>query len=216
MFLLAWRFTVGGIIWLLLFPAARRGWTVGGLMRSPPASACSLSLGLILQHIGLNSTSEAVGASLSTSLTILFVPLLLTFAIRKPPRPLLWLGVALATLGIWLMTGATPEAGLQTGEFLGLACAFAFSAYILAVNAAAPHDTPWRMSAGQFILVGIICFATCVPFPAARNLRPHAMANILSHAEVWKNVILMAAFPTIAAFGLLTHFQPRLDPHGPR
>ncbi|HWE04516.1 MAG TPA: DMT family transporter, partial [Tepidisphaeraceae bacterium] len=209
-FLLAWRFTAGGIIWLLLFPAARRGWTRRGAARSAGVGAL-LALGLILQHIGLDSTSEAVSAFL-TSLTILFVPLLLTFAMKKPPRPLLWMGVALATAGIWLMTGATPS-GFGKGEFLGLACALAFSVYILAVNAAAAHDTPWRMTAGQFIVVGLICFLICGLIPGgAKNIRPAMMEHILSRWDVWVNVILLAVFPTIAAFGLLTHFQPRLDP----
>ena len=209
-FLLAWRFTVGGIVWLLLFPAARRGWTLPGIMRSIGVGIL-LALGLILQHIGLDLTSEAVSAFL-TSLTILFVPLLLTFAMRKPPRPLLWVGVALATLGIWLMTGATPS-GFGKGELLGLACAVAFSAYILSVNAAAVHDTPWRMTAGQFVMVGMICFVFCAFVPGgARNFRPGATAHILAQRDVWLNVLLLAAFPTIAAFGLLTRFQPRIDP----
>ncbi len=170
-----------------------------------------LSLALILQHVGLDTTSEAVSAFL-TSLTILFVPLLMTFALAKPPRAVLWLGVILATFGIWLMTGASPT-GFGRGELLGLGCAFGFSLYILAVNAAVARDLPWRVTAGQFLTVAVVCFIYCAfTHNGPRNLTPAAMIRILMPWKVWANLLLLSAFPTIAAFGLLTHFQPRLDP----
>ena len=149
-FLLGCRFTLSGVVWMLLFPAARKGWTWAGVLRSASVGAL-LSVGVIVQHVGLDYTSEAVSAFL-TSLTILFVPLLMTFMLRKPPRAALWLGVVVATAGIWLI-GATPS-GFGLGEFLGLCCASVFSLYILAVNAASAHETPWRMTGGQFITAG--------------------------------------------------------------
>jgi drug/metabolite transporter (DMT)-like permease len=209
-FVLAWRFTLGGFVWLLLFPAARKGWTWRSVARSVLIGGL-LGFGIIVQHLGLDLTTEAVSAFL-TSLTILFVPILMTMVMRKPPRPMLWLGVVVATLGVWLMTGATPT-GFGKGELLGLACSVAFSVYILAVNAIVPHEVPWRITGGQFIVTGAMCFAVCALTPhGTANLHPMAMARILATPAVWQNVVLLAIFPTIAAFGLLTHFQPRLDP----
>lgn len=209
-FVLAWRFTLGGVVWLAIFPAARTGWTWRGLGRCAVVGVL-LAAGLIVQHLGLDLTPEAVSAFL-TSLTILFVPILMTLVLRKPPRALLWLGVGLATIGVWRMTGATPT-GFGKGEALGLACAFTFSLYILSVNAAALHESPWRITAAQFISVGIICFLICAIVPGgAGRLRPSSMIHILAPPGVWMNVLLLSAFPTLSAFGLLTHFQPRLDP----
>ena len=68
--------------------------------------------------LGLDRTSEAVSAFL-TSLTVVFVPLLMVVIVRRPPRAALWLPVGLAALGIWLMTGAAPT-GFGVGEVLGL------------------------------------------------------------------------------------------------
>src|SRR5665213_2554520 len=48
-FLLAWRFTIGGGVWFALFPAARRGWTWKGFLRSLGIGLL-LSVALILQH----------------------------------------------------------------------------------------------------------------------------------------------------------------------
>ncbi|HEY2586852.1 MAG TPA: DMT family transporter [Tepidisphaeraceae bacterium] len=209
-FLLAWRFLLAATIWFLVFPASRRGWTWRGFGWATLVGVL-LGAGLIVQHVGLDRTSEAVSAFL-TSLTILFVPLLMMFAFRKPPRPVLWIGVALATLGVWLMTGAQP-AGFGLGEILGLACAFLFSLYILAVNAASVHETPWRMVGAQFGITAIICFVSCAFLRGgATNLHPIQMAHILAVRTVCLNLALLTFFTTLVAFGLLTFFQPKIDP----
>src|SRR5439155_2318756 len=132
---------------------ARAGWTWRGV-RSIGSVGALVAVALVVQHLGLDRTSEAVSAFL-TSLTILFVPLILTLALRKPPAPVMWLGVVLATAGVWLMTGAAPG-GFGVGEVLGLACALAFTLYILAVNAVSKSEHAWRLTAGQFLVVGLI------------------------------------------------------------
>ena len=85
--LLAIRFTLAGALWMAIFPASRRGWTPGGAARAA-AAGFLLSLGLVTQHLGLDRASEAVIAFL-TSLTILFVPLLMTIFLRRPPSGIL-------------------------------------------------------------------------------------------------------------------------------
>jgi drug/metabolite transporter (DMT)-like permease len=209
-FILAWRFLIAGVALFLAVPAARRGWTGGGAARGAGVGM-ALAAGLIVQHLGLDRTSEAVSAFL-TSLTILFVPLLTLVLFRTSPSPLLWAGVAVATAGIWLMTGATP-AGFGSGELLGLACAACFAVYILAVNASARTETAWRLTAAQFVVTSAVCFAACliVPGGGPRALSPGAMWGVLSRDGVWLNVLLLSAFPTFGAFVLLNVCQPRLD-----
>ena len=206
-FLLGWRFGLGGAIWMLLFPGARQGWSLKSVARSMLLGTLCAA-GLIVQHLGLDLTDESVSAFL-TSLTILFVPLLVTIVERKPPRAVLWVGVVLATIGVWLMTGASPS-GFHLGEFLGLLCSFCFALYILAVNAILPTESSWRMTGGQFITVSAICFATCAT-TAGREMRPAIIGGLLSEPAVFVNLALLAIFTTVMAFGLLTHFQPRLD-----
>jgi drug/metabolite transporter (DMT)-like permease len=209
-FVLAWRFALAGLAVLVLVPRARRGWTWRGAGRVA-FTGLLLAAGLVLQHTGLDRTDEAVSAFL-TSLTILFVPIILTVALRKPPAPVMWLGVILATAGVWLMTGATAK-GFGLGEALGLACAFTFSLYVLAVNAVAKTEDGWRMSAGQFLVVGLACFVACAFVEGRQSLWPDAGAAVLrSSPAVWRNVLLLTLFPTIGAFSLLNHFQPKLDP----
>src|SRR5687767_6455199 len=92
-FILVWRFLLAGILVMVAVPAARSGWTWQGAVRICGVGLV-LAAGLVLQHVGLDRTSEAVSAFL-TSLTVLFVPLLLTLVLRRPPAPVMWLGVAL-------------------------------------------------------------------------------------------------------------------------
>lgn len=207
LFILAARFLAGSCIIFAVVPAARRGWSRRSVGRVGWVGFW-LTAGLALQHLGLDLTTEAVSAFL-TSLTILFVPLLLTLALWRPPAKILWLGVAMAAAGIWLMTGATP-AGFGLGELLGLCCAFAFSLYILAVNAASAKEDPWRLAAGQFLVVGLLCAIGCA-------LAPHGdstsrIVHVLAERAVWLNTLFLVVFSTLISFTLLNFFQPRIDP----
>jgi drug/metabolite transporter (DMT)-like permease len=194
----------------MLFPAARRGWTWPSLRRS-------VCLGLLLwagqtvQMLGLDRTSEAVNAFL-TSLTVVFVPLLMVLIVRRPPAAALWLPVGLAAMGIWLMTGATPT-GFGAGEVLGLACAVLFSAHMIALGEWGRDDSPWRMAAGQFLSVGLASAAACLLLTLSpATLAPQAQWGIIASAGIWRHVVLLIVISTMTAFGLMFYFQPKIDP----
>jgi drug/metabolite transporter (DMT)-like permease len=208
--LLSVRFLIAGAAWMLIFPAARRGWTWGSIARSA-AAGTFLAAGLITQHLGLDRASEAVTAFL-TSLTILFVPLLMTVILRRPPPPVLWIGVALAMVGVWLMTGASGE-GFGIGEALGLGCAVLFSIHLISVNLILGHDEPARMAPGQFFTVGLITALACLLVERGpETLMPARTLELMLSPDVRVDLVLMVVLVTIGAFGLQTHFQPRIDP----
>lgn len=203
------RFLIAGVLLLLVRPA-RTGWSSASVRRGL-ILGCLLALGMTVQHLGLGRTSEAVSAFL-TSLTILFVPLLMTLALRKPPAPIFWLAVALATLGIWMMTGATP-AGFGAGELLGLSCAVVFSVHLIAISILIPRDNAWRMATAQFLIVGVLLLSAS-PFVerGMDALRPDVLVRLLTHEDVAVNMILLMLFPTFLSFLLMNLYQPRLDP----
>lgn len=209
--LLAVRFIAAGVLWMVFFPSARRAWSMKSVSRALWIGLL-VGAGLIVQHIGLDQTSQAVSAFL-TSLTIVFVPLLQTVAMRHAPRANVWLAVVVATVGVWLMTsapGTTWSFGM--GEALGLACAFVFSVYVLVVNALVPRDDPYRMTGGQFLVAGML--ALCVlPFVESGRqvMSPHEFVRVFSPRDVWLNCALLVALPTLVSYGLLTIYQPRLD-----
>jgi drug/metabolite transporter (DMT)-like permease len=206
---LGWRFIVAGILWIILFPRARRGWSAASVTRTLIIGV-PLGIGMMSQHLGLDRTSEAVAAFL-TSLTIIFVPLMMTIALRKPPRATMWIGVITAAVGIYLMTGPTPR-GFGWGELFGLFASILFSIYILAVNALTPLDDPIRLTAGQFFVAGFISLFTCLFVKGGEQvmLSRQAVTLVLAKNVVW-SFSLLVIFATLGAYGILNRFQPRVD-----
>ena len=203
---LAARFLVAGLVLLVVVPSARRGWSLRGFGYAAILGSM-LGVGMILQHLGLARTSEAVAAFL-TSLTILFVPILMTVALRRPPAPIFWVAVLLATLGVWLMTGATPG-GFGIGELFGVGCAIVFSVYLITTNAIIPRDDAWRMTVGMFVIAGLLTLLACafVPHGASRD-----SLALVRDPRVMVNFLLLVLFPTIFSYAVMNLYQPRLDP----
>ncbi len=209
--LLAIRFLIAGSLWFLLFPASRQGWSWKSVGRAMVIGVL-LAIGLGVQHLGLDRTTAAVSAFL-TSLTIVFVPLLSTITLRKSLSVSSWLAVVVATSGVWVMTGMSGFAGLGIGEWLGLICALDFSIYILVVNYFVPRDDPFRMTGGQFLVVGLLLLAIVPMLPPsyATGDGLRSLAHTFSLQAVWLNGTLLILFSTVLAYGLLTHYQPKLD-----
>ena len=207
---LAIRFFMAAGLWLIVFPSARRGWSVALVGRCVLLGA-TLTLPMVLQHLGLDRTNEATSAFL-TSLTILFVPLVMTLVLRKPPPAMIWGGVILAAAGIWIMTGAAAS-GLGAGEWLSIGCAAGFSINIIAVDKWITPENAMPATAGQFFVLAIFCAITCLIFPhGVESFAPARVASLFAHREVWLNIMLMAIFVSMGAFGLQFQFQPRIDP----
>jgi drug/metabolite transporter (DMT)-like permease len=207
MLLMAWRFIIAGVLWFILFPASRRGWTPKSILRAATLGALFMT-GMVAQQAGLRRTSEATSAFL-TSLSILFVPLLMFLTTRHVPPPMLWIGIVLATAGIWLMTGVSPS-GFGTGEMLGLLCSVLFSIYLLAMNALVTRDDPFRMAGAQFIVIGVLSAAVALgAYPLARDA---SVLLIPCSRAVIVDLLLLVAFATIGGFGLMVIYQPKLHP----
>src|SRR5262249_52988377 len=116
--LLAFRFLLAGAVWVIIFPKSRRGWTLVGLVRSV-FLVLMLATGLVVQHLGLDRTDESVSAFL-TSLTVLFVPVIVTIVLRKKTKATLWFGVILAAIGVWMLTAARTQLGDAGAKRFGL------------------------------------------------------------------------------------------------
>jgi drug/metabolite transporter (DMT)-like permease len=207
---LAWRFTAAGILWVVLFPGARHGWT-WRLARRSGFLGLLLWAGQTVQMLGLDRTSEAVNAFL-TSLTVVFVPLLLLVFVRRPPPAAMWIPVGMAAIGIWMMTGAAPT-GFGAGEMLGLGCAILFSAHMIALGEIGRDESPWRIAAGQFLSVGLGSAAlSLVVNQSPTTLTPQVQWEIMSSAGIRLHLVLLVVISTMFAFGLMFYFQPKLDP----
>jgi len=207
---LTWRFGAAGLVCLVLFPSGRRGIT-GASLRESGLLGVTLWLGMVPQMLGLDRTSEAVSAFL-TSLAVVFVPLILWFVLRQPPsRAVVW-PLAIAVAGVWLLTGAAPT-GFGVGEALSLSCAVSFSVYIIVLDRRSDSKGTWAVAGGQFIVVsalsGVLASAMCL-YQGLPVLSVHAC--VFTTRAVWQPTVLLIALPTICCFGLVIHLQPKIGP----
>lgn len=208
--LLAWRFMLAGGVWLLCFPASRQGWTWTSVRHAVSLGGL-LWLGLTLQMLGLDRTSEAVNAFL-TSLAVVFVPSIMLVVIKRPPSLRMWAAVAMATLGVWLMTGAAPT-GFGLGEVLGLGCALVFAVHMILLGEFGRRDTAWRLAVGQFFSVGLGAALGCLCVDPGLGQAGFSLHwALVTQTQVWASVVSLVAVSTMLAYGLMFHFQPQLDP----
>src|SRR5262249_31695246 len=127
----------------------------------------------------------------------------------KLPNRGLWLSIAIAVAGIWLLTAA-GKTGIGMGEILGVSCSVLFSVHIVLINTLLSKDSPARMVGGQFLFTGLTMLAlTLITKPAARQAEvlflPFSSALVL-------DFVLLVMVSTVLAFGLMIFFQPRVDP----
>lgn len=202
------RFLAGAAVWFTLFPAARRGWTLAGTARGL-YTGLLLAVGIVLQHLALDRTTPAATAFL-TSLSVLWVPLLLSVRRRRLPALPLSIGVAMAAVGVYLMLGEGLTT-FRTGEMLGLACSIAFSFHLLAVSRVVREEGPWRMCGAQFAVCGAVCLIA--PWLAGEtDVGPLRLLAMTADADIAWRLGIILLLPTLLAFGLMNVYQPLVDP----
>lgn len=106
-----------------------------------------------LQQIGIIYTT-AGKAGFITALYIVLVPILGLFLGRKV-RKILWLCVALATIGLYLLC-IKEDFTIGKGDLLVLICAFGFAVHILLIDYFSPKADGVKMSALQFFICGVL------------------------------------------------------------
>jgi drug/metabolite transporter (DMT)-like permease len=153
---LALRF---GLASLVLAPIA-----IGALRRSVDLRALwrvGLALGVVLagayatQTVGLETTSPSTSAFI-TGLYVACTPFLEGAVRRVVPGARIWAGTAIATFGLFLLTGA-DLAGIGAGELWTLACAVLFAAWIVGQGQVAGRFDPIALVSVQTLVVVFVC-----------------------------------------------------------
>lgn len=106
-----------------------------------------------LQQVGLVYTT-AGKAGFITSMDIVIVPILLIF-LKKRVGLFTWMGVALASLGLYLLC-ITDGFTIQLGDGLVMACAVAYSFQILLIDYYSERTDAIRLSCLQFLIAGVL------------------------------------------------------------
>lgn len=137
---LALRFGVAlaalGAVWAL-----RRDRAGEGFLRHGALLGLAMLAGFWLQTLGLRHTTPARSGFI-TGLSVLVVPVLARFLLGRRVRVSSWVGVALALVGLLVLTrpfgeAVTPE--IRLGDLLTLGCAVAFAAQIVFTSEWSPR-----------------------------------------------------------------------------
>jgi drug/metabolite transporter (DMT)-like permease len=196
---LALRFSVGALaIGLVLAPRLTRYRYSWRQIRWCILGGVLLMAGMSLQTTGLRLTTISKSAFL-TGLYIVLVPLLSSFVNRVGPRPREWVGIALATLGMALMTMNKDQwQAPSLGDALTIGCAMVFAVHIMVVGAAARSGDAQLATLLQLTVCALCLAGTCWWIETPR---------IVWSSRVIFAILLTGVFATAVAIGLQSWAQ---------
>ncbi|MGQ0824874.1 MAG: DMT family transporter [Actinomycetota bacterium] len=199
------RFAIGAVV-LMPFALAR-GWRRAGVDASRrDYVGATLAFGTVafigywFQNAGLERTTTSNSAFI-TGLFVVVTPLVETVARRRfPPRNVL-LAVAIATIGLFLLTGA--DLSPNSGDVLTLGCAFFFGIWIYLGGRLSQRFDPIALTAWQLVIVA----ALAVPIVA---LDPDGIGTI--DAQVVAAILVTGVLCSAVAFSLQLWGQRSVEP----
>ncbi len=195
---LTWRFGIAGLAMLVLRPrsvaslgrAGRRNGLLVGL---------ALGTGYLLQTLGLQHTSAAVSGFI-TGMCVVLTPIGAAVILRRPPGRSAWTAVALATVGLGLLS--LHGLSIGSGELLTLGCAAAFALHIVGLGEWAANHDAYGLAVVQLLTTAVMCAVFAAPGGLV----------IPPDAGVWGALALTALAATALAFVVQTWAQAHLAP----
>jgi drug/metabolite transporter (DMT)-like permease len=148
---LAARFLIGAAV---LWPLARLRAAHPTEWRDGVLAGLLFLGGYIFQTVGIQYTTSSSSAFI-TYLLVVFVPLMNVFIVRRAPSFVTIVGVAMAIVGLVLLSGGAS--GFGKGELLTLGCALCFAAHLLVLDRVTLRNDPVRLTFIQVLTVGVGC-----------------------------------------------------------
>lgn len=195
---LTWRFGLATVAMLALRPRAVAGLPAAG-RRAGVLLGCALAAGYLLQTFGLQSTPASVSGFL-TGMFVVLTPLGAAVLLRTPPTPSAWAAVAVATVGLGLLSLHGWSVG--TGELLTLGCAAAFALHIVGLGRWAQSFEAYALAVPQLATTTVLCAIVAVPGGLAAP----------PDVGVWGALAVTSLAATAVAFVVQTWAQAHLPP----
>ena len=153
------------------------------------------------QQFGISFTTVGK-AGFITAMYILIVPILGLF-LKKKVGVKVWLGVVLATIGLYMLCMTSESFSLSKGDFLVLICAGFFSLHILIIDYFSPKVDGVRLSCIQFFVCGLISMVIAFIFEEPN------LGAILSG---WLPILYAGVLSCGVAYTLQIIGQKNMDP----
>jgi len=190
---LAWRFLVASAVMLVLRPTCLRNVTRRELLRGVGLGTV-LGLGYIAQTYGLRYTSATISGFI-TGMFVVLTPVMSWIILRRKTNRSTWMVVALATVGLALLSVNGWSVGI--GELLTLGCALFFAIHIVGLGEWSSHYDPYAFALLQIGAVAIISLIAATPQGIAVPPDP----------GVWGVIGITAVLATAVAFLVQTWAQ---------
>lgn len=177
------------------------------------------SLGLILQVIGQVHTTASKSAFI-TSLNTPLVPLVSLAIYRTRPSAPQLVAIALATLGLMLLTYPTGGGRWNAGDLYTVGCAIVYSFTIVQIARRAPRHAAGPLTAVQIaaaaltfvVALAVVQLILATTAPAARPDFAQLEARPLVFSpRLVAEMIYMALACTVATFALQTWAMARMS-----
>jgi drug/metabolite transporter (DMT)-like permease len=196
------RFALSALLLALLAGRGLRTLDARGIRRGVFLGTL-LFLSYAFQTFGLEQTTSA-NAGFLTGLNVVWVPLLAGPLLAKPPAPGARIGVALALIGLFLLTWQSPWR-LNPGDALVIVCSFFVALHILGLDAlTAGYDG----RALTFVQIGTMAVLSLL---GSLFFEPVTWPRLWSPTLLWA-LGITAVFATVYAFWVMTSFQRLTTP----
>lgn len=194
---LATRFTIATLIMIAVRPQVLRAMNAE-MLKKGFILGLLLGGGYITQTIGLEMTTAAI-TGFVTGLYVVLTPLLAWLLLRETVERKVLIGVALATLGLGLIsiTGFSVE----VGQLWVVLCALLFAAHIIGLGKWSPGLNTYALTVVQLGVVSLLSWAGALVdgYQAPPN------------GDVWFAILFTAVFATAIAFFVQTWAQSHMD-----
>ncbi len=171
------------------------------LLKGGILCGCFLCIASSLQQFGIMYTTVGKAGFL-TAMYIVLVPVLGIF-VKKRVSARMWLAVAIAVCGLYLLCVTKGDFSLQKGDLLELGCALGFSVQILAVDYYAPKVSGIKLSWIEFAVCGALSAVGMFAFEHP------TWSSILA---AWVPILYAGALSTGVAYTLQIVAQKGLNP----
>lgn len=195
---LAVRFLIAGVVMVLLAPRA--------IARLSPASRRQAvvlggiyAVAQILQTAGLAHTPASVSGFV-TGLYVVATPLLAAVLLRTRITGTTWAAVAVATLGLGILT--LDGVSIGYGEALTLVAAVLYGLHIVGLGAWSRPEEALGMSIVQLLVIAVVCLVATAPDGVV----------LPSRTSDWLSVLYMALIAGALALIAQTWAQAHLAP----
>lgn len=190
---LAWRFLLASVVMIALRPTCLRNVTRLELLRGLGLGTV-LGLGYVTQTYGLRYTSAAISGFI-TGMFVVLTPVMSWILLRHKTNRSTWMVVALATVGLALLTFNGWSVGI--GELLTLGCAVFFAIHIVGLGEWSSQYDPYAFSLLQIGAVALISLIAAAPGGIVVPPDP----------GVWGVVVITGVLATAVAFFVQTWAQ---------